>query len=286
MNVIEIILLIIAYSVIIMALFLEYVCYKRNMETLETIFLTLSLLLLIISISSSYLTTDTSNIKFTNVFIQLAMTVVGLATILNTLEERKHTISNRIKLFSTIISSILLITIIIGHFHSFLNTLQYVVVVFLAISVLASMLLVRFTQPVTRIAHRERVERIMSIVLMVVIPGSLLLNYFLQNNNYVPQIGFTIPLVFIVLASSKVWDDMKRLSLVNKAIETNEQSYTNYGFTAREKEVAELLIKGVTYVQISEQLFISLPTVKTHVSNIYRKCKISNKTELIVLLSR
>jgi DNA-binding NarL/FixJ family response regulator len=54
--------------------------------------------------------------------------------------------------------------------------------------------------------------------------------------------------------------------------------------TKREQEIATLLTKGITYKEISESLFISMPTVKTHTSNIYKKCGVKNRSELTALL--
>lgn len=51
--------------------------------------------------------------------------------------------------------------------------------------------------------------------------------------------------------------------------------------TKREFEVFSLLIEGKTDALISEQLFISLHTIKTHNRSIYKKLKVSNRVELI-----
>lgn len=50
--------------------------------------------------------------------------------------------------------------------------------------------------------------------------------------------------------------------------------------TDREKDVAALLIKGYSYQKISEELFISLSTARTHGYNIYKKAGVRNKVEL------
>ncbi len=53
------------------------------------------------------------------------------------------------------------------------------------------------------------------------------------------------------------------------------------GFSARETEIIQLLVKGRTNKEIGEELFISVNTVKTHIKNIYSKLKISNRIQLI-----
>lgn len=59
---------------------------------------------------------------------------------------------------------------------------------------------------------------------------------------------------------------------------------SNYKITNRESEVIMLLIKGYSYSNISEELFISISTAKTHVYNIYQKTGVKNKVELINLV--
>ncbi len=51
--------------------------------------------------------------------------------------------------------------------------------------------------------------------------------------------------------------------------------------TAREKEVLHLIAEGKTYTQISEQLFISRDTARTHIRNIYAKLNVNRKSEAI-----
>ena len=49
----------------------------------------------------------------------------------------------------------------------------------------------------------------------------------------------------------------------------------------RELQVLDLLSKGSTYHEISDCLFISFDTTKTHVNNIYRKLNARNKSEAV-----
>ncbi|HQQ96655.1 MAG TPA: response regulator transcription factor [Cyclobacteriaceae bacterium] len=51
--------------------------------------------------------------------------------------------------------------------------------------------------------------------------------------------------------------------------------------TQREKEVLHLIAEGKTYTQISEQLFISRDTARTHIRNIYSKLNVNRKSEAI-----
>ena len=55
--------------------------------------------------------------------------------------------------------------------------------------------------------------------------------------------------------------------------------------TEREREIASLLVKGMTNKQIADKLFISEGTVKNYISNIYDKTGIHDRVKLVVALS-
>ncbi len=50
--------------------------------------------------------------------------------------------------------------------------------------------------------------------------------------------------------------------------------------TEREREVLQLIARGYTYRETGEELYISVKTVESHVSNVLRKLQLSNRNEL------
>lgn len=54
------------------------------------------------------------------------------------------------------------------------------------------------------------------------------------------------------------------------------------GLTPREREVLELLAKGLTYKEIAARLVISIDTVRRHCHNIYGKMHVASRTEAVV----
>lgn len=53
------------------------------------------------------------------------------------------------------------------------------------------------------------------------------------------------------------------------------------GISKREYEVLELIAQGLSNREIAEKLFVSLPTVKTHSSNLFIKLNVRRRTEAI-----
>ncbi|MBD0380141.1 response regulator [Paenibacillus sedimenti] len=58
------------------------------------------------------------------------------------------------------------------------------------------------------------------------------------------------------------------------------------GLTTREREVLLLIAEGKSNKEISEELFISIKTVKTHVSNLLMKCELEDRTQLAIFAHR
>ncbi|WP_252092271.1 helix-turn-helix transcriptional regulator [Pseudomonas sp. MWU13-3659] len=54
--------------------------------------------------------------------------------------------------------------------------------------------------------------------------------------------------------------------------------------TPRERQIAELLRQGASNKLIARALGVGLPTVKTHLINLFRKLEVSNRTELVASL--
>ena len=56
----------------------------------------------------------------------------------------------------------------------------------------------------------------------------------------------------------------------------------NFNLSEREKEILSFLVKGMSYKMIAAACFISVDTVRGHISNIYKKLHVHSKGEAIV----
>ena len=64
---------------------------------------------------------------------------------------------------------------------------------------------------------------------------------------------------------------------VNDKVKKDENT-----LTARELEVLELIAQGLINKEIAKRLYISEKTVKNHISNIFRKINVSDRTQAAI----
>lgn len=84
---------------------------------------------------------------------------------------------------------------------------------------------------------------------------------------------------------------IRKVALGEYAIETEVEKKVEHhkrhpdlhdDLTAREREILTLLAKGYDNQRIADESFISLKTVKTHVSNILSKLAVNDRTQAVV----
>ena len=62
---------------------------------------------------------------------------------------------------------------------------------------------------------------------------------------------------------------------------TRTPQHTLFDLTEREREVLHLVVQGHSNQQIADHLFVSVATVKAHLSNIFSKLQVSSRAEVI-----
>ena len=69
--------------------------------------------------------------------------------------------------------------------------------------------------------------------------------------------------------------------LVNLVRDTGKETAFMDVLSNREKEILQLLAKGLLYKEIANQLQITTGTVRVHIHKIYEKLHVQNRTEAI-----
>lgn len=76
---------------------------------------------------------------------------------------------------------------------------------------------------------------------------------------------------------------LRRSKWQKEALPKKEVSVNIDLLTPKEKEVLSYLAKGATNQEIAEKLFVRDVTVKTHLNSIFKKLKVANRTQAVLL---
>lgn len=125
-------------------------------------------------------------------------------------------------------------------------------------------------------------------------PGAqiLILTSYLDNEKIYPVLdagakGYMLK----TSGADEILQAIRKVAKGEIAIETEVSKKVQYhrnhielheDLTARERDILGLLAKGYENQRIADELFISLKTVKTHVSNILSKLEVGDRTQAVV----
>ena len=120
----------------------------------------------------------------------------------------------------------------------------------------------------------------------------LILTSYLDNEKIYPVLDAGAHGYMLKTSSTEeILRAVKKVAKGEFAIETEVSKKVEYhrnhielheDLTARERDILGLLAKGYENQRIADELFISLKTVKTHVSNILSKLEVSDRTQAVV----
>jgi DNA-binding CsgD family transcriptional regulator len=287
----KIIALLLAYSLGIATLVVQFINYKKRNEYIQTIWFSIAFILVIISttINSLFKIQDPSFNFALSLFQVLLIIVFALSIIINIHKERKINFTKARNQWAIILS----LACMVGSLWVFLAGLMGVSKIlsssFLFLAVQYAMVIILTSKPskIALLKHEknEKTVAVLIIIIMWITFGVLLSTpqneIFLLSEKYG---AFSLSGICIMLSLSKLRTDLKQLSLYNRPPEIGAEELQDYNISPREKQVLELLNEGKIYKEIAEILYISLPTVKTHASNIYQKMGVKNRAELMNLI--
>jgi DNA-binding NarL/FixJ family response regulator len=105
--------------------------------------------------------------------------------------------------------------------------------------------------------------------------------YFIRDFSIEVYVG----VVAALFTGLGIWVGLKLINRKNK-VETiefvkDEKALKSLKISKREYQVLQLISKGLSNQEIADELFISLPTVKTHSSNLFEKLDVQRRTQAI-----
>lgn len=149
----------------------------------------------------------------------------------------------------------------------------------------------------TNINHNVELWSILLIgYLGIIFVSSMTVSVAFDDLKYVNVILANIGLFFTMCAyfmkhfyqvrKEREW--LERFGVISEKgqiLNSESISMQDFGLTPREIEITQLILEGLKYDDLAEELFISPKTVSKHASNIFRKCDVKNKEGLISLFS-
>jgi DNA-binding CsgD family transcriptional regulator len=285
----------ISYSAGISCLFLYISLYIKHRDHLikHLIIFLLSFILIIIS-----LTIMEYSEKENRLLYDIAGFSANLCTCLLIYALPKYThaalkvsfskILNKLFAFTAIILSIF---IILSLFINVFNNIDALVMIFLCVSIVYSMMIMIFGKKFKISQYKaDLTMKIIAVISLAAMPCFIILDFFYDEidfiQQFIPEGYYTLPGFYLFLNLMLVMEYFRNLKKDSGGYEIGQDFVDRYCISRREKDVICELIKGKTYKEIGNKLFISMTTVRTHVYSIYQKTKVNNKVELIHLLQK
>lgn len=136
----------------------------------------------------------------------------------------------------------------------------------------------------------------LAFAILVITLKWLEIRYVLIQNSFEIYAG-AIALIFTVLG---IWLALKlaKPKVETKIIEKqvfinntakfsfNEQAFLSLGLSKRELSVLQLMADGYSNQEIADQLFVSLNTIKTHISRLFEKMEVKRRTQAIEMAKK
>jgi DNA-binding CsgD family transcriptional regulator len=96
---------------------------------------------------------------------------------------------------------------------------------------------------------------------------------------------FYLGAVAVLFAGLGIWAGLRltrnKVMIIDPNFKLDESILERLGISKREYEVLELMAQGLSNQEIAEKLFVSLNTVKTHLSNLFVKLDAKRRTQAI-----
>lgn len=198
--------------------------------------------------------------------------------------------------FSLFITSMILILkyIITNSFHLFINNGIYIKLFYSYLIISILLVIYFFIKYFVELFYLKLIKKLDLLIFIIIIFSVIFVSFLIAINidlnkiNYIKNItyiGFSIfilffSLIFLIIGLTT----FSKLPKLSKYLnELNPQIIKKYNISKKEIEIIKQLVLGKTNKEISDTLFISLSTVKTHIYNIFQKTNVKKRIEIINL---
>ncbi|PWK73790.1 regulatory LuxR family protein [Mucilaginibacter oryzae] len=142
--------------------------------------------------------------------------------------------------------------------------------------------------------HKLTILYGVSLALLLFLLKWLELKLMIVNHAYEAYIG-AVAIFFTTLG---IWISLKltkpKTVFVEKAVYINQSpgftinqtELDKLGLSKRELEVLQLMAEGLSNQEISERLFVSLNTIKTHSAKLFEKMEVKRRTQAVEMAKR
>jgi NarL family two-component system response regulator LiaR len=117
--------------------------------------------------------------------------------------------------------------------------------------------------------------------------GLIILLKVFEYRYYVRDLSqeFYIGLIAVVFTAVGVWSGLrltrKKIVVLTPDFKLDTAMLERIGLSKREHEVLGLISKGLSNQEIADKLFVSVNTVKSHLSSLFLKLEVSRRTQAI-----
>ena len=124
------------------------------------------------------------------------------------------------------------------------------------------------------------------ILFGVILAVVAVLLQFIEYRYFIGSLGTDVytTVIAIIFTSAGIWfglNLLKRKHRTTVNTEIDQSRIKELRLNEREYEILKLIAKGNSNQEIAKQLFIAVPTVKTHTSNLYSKLDVKSRTQAI-----
>lgn len=290
----------IAYSFGIVCIVFKTINYYKKLETIETIYVQAAFLLLVISftLSEYYSALESAKqntafgfySKLFDQFILFSSLLISYTCVVWMRSKKNIVQSPKVDRILRLIFFILLIIFVFSSVYYYNLFFTNIIMIALVVSIIYALVIHLVVPSKYDNVLLDKLGKIFSIGSFVFLPGIIFIDIFYNEfsfiQRFVPYRFHTVSIYYPFLCFFEILESIiiGRRNRHSMPAATNEFKEA-YGISPRESEVLQLLIKGKSYQDIAEELFISLSTVKTHISKIYKKTSVINKVELIHILT-